>query len=189
MSQRENLLEGAKQCLREKGFAATTARDIAAASGANLASIGYHFGSKDALMSMAAIEAVTDWGDAVTEVAMETQNLHTADQRLSAFLSSLLSRIPDARPLLAGLIESYSRAQFDEDIRAALAASAKDGHRLLAAVVLNVPYDAISEEQASTTGTSYYALVAGLVLQSLVTPQQVPAPDAILDALALVRSR
>src|SRR6185437_10410782 len=50
MGNREDLLEGAKRCLLEKGYRATTARDIAAASGVSLAAIGYHFGSKEALM-------------------------------------------------------------------------------------------------------------------------------------------
>lgn len=49
MGHREDLLEGAKRCLLEKGYARTTARDIGAASGTNLASIGYHYGSKEAL--------------------------------------------------------------------------------------------------------------------------------------------
>src|SRR5687767_6688051 len=53
ISHREDLIEGAIKCLRTKGYARTTARDIAAASGAGLASIGYHFGSKDALLAKA----------------------------------------------------------------------------------------------------------------------------------------
>lgn len=44
----------------------TTARDIVKASGANLASIGYHYGSKDALLTQAFIELISDWGDAFT---------------------------------------------------------------------------------------------------------------------------
>src|SRR5436190_13708892 len=52
-SHREQLLEGAIECLRTKGYARTTARDIAAAADANLASIGYHFGSKEALLDEA----------------------------------------------------------------------------------------------------------------------------------------
>lgn len=53
MGHREDLLEGAKRCLLEKGFVRTTARDIVKESGANLASIGYHYGSKDALLAQA----------------------------------------------------------------------------------------------------------------------------------------
>ncbi len=60
-SHREQLLEGAIECLRTKGYARTTARDIAAASGANLASIGYHFGSKEGLYAAVIEAAVGDW--------------------------------------------------------------------------------------------------------------------------------
>src|SRR5690606_38768776 len=51
MGQRQDLLAGAKRCIAEKGYSRTTARDIPAASGANLAAIGYHFGSKEALLN------------------------------------------------------------------------------------------------------------------------------------------
>lgn len=67
MGHREDLLEGAKRCLLEKGYARTTARDIVAASGANLASIGYHYGSKEALLNEAFIAVTEQWGDRVTE--------------------------------------------------------------------------------------------------------------------------
>ena len=63
MGNREDLIAGAKRCLVEKGYAATTARDIAAASGVSLAAIGYHFGSKDALMNQAVYESVGDWAE------------------------------------------------------------------------------------------------------------------------------
>src|SRR5262252_2857415 len=62
MGNREALLAGAKRCLIEKGYAATTARDIAAASGVSLAAIGYHFGSKDALLNQAVFESIGEWG-------------------------------------------------------------------------------------------------------------------------------
>ena len=61
MGHKEDLLAGAKRCLYEKGFAHTTARDIVDASGTNLASIGYHYGSKNALMLAAMASATEDW--------------------------------------------------------------------------------------------------------------------------------
>lgn len=63
MGHREDLLDGAKRCLLEKGFARTTARDIVAASGTNLASIGYHYGSKEALLIAAYVQAIEEWGE------------------------------------------------------------------------------------------------------------------------------
>src|SRR6202453_5481532 len=62
MSHREDLLAGAVQCLREKGYARTTARDIVKASGTNLASIGYHYGSTEALLNAAVVRAMEDFG-------------------------------------------------------------------------------------------------------------------------------
>lgn len=49
-NRRHALLEAAAQLFRRKGFAATTTRDIAAASGMQSGSPFYHFKSKDALL-------------------------------------------------------------------------------------------------------------------------------------------
>ena len=57
MGHKDDLLDGAKRCLYEKGYARTTARDIVAASGTNLASIGYHYGSKENLLNAALMSA------------------------------------------------------------------------------------------------------------------------------------
>jgi AcrR family transcriptional regulator len=53
MGHREDLLAGAARCLRRKGYARITARDIVAASGTNLASIGCHYGSSQTLLNAA----------------------------------------------------------------------------------------------------------------------------------------
>ena len=63
MSHKEDLLAGAVACLREKGYAHTTARDIVAASGTNLASIGYHYGSTKALLNAAVLAAMDEFGE------------------------------------------------------------------------------------------------------------------------------
>ena len=85
MGNREALLAGAKRCLIEKGYARTTARDIAAASGVSLAAIGYHFGSKDALMNQAIYEFVGEWGEEVeralsAEGALDAEPLKRFEQ-------------------------------------------------------------------------------------------------------------
>ena len=56
MGNREDLLRGAKRCIVELGYARTTARDIADAAGTSLAAIGYHFGSKQNLVTTAMTE-------------------------------------------------------------------------------------------------------------------------------------
>lgn len=61
MSNRDDLLDGARSCLYEKGYARTTARDIATAAGVSLAAIGYHFGSKEALLHAALRRETETW--------------------------------------------------------------------------------------------------------------------------------
>ncbi len=51
MGNRDDLLDGAVRCLRDKGWARSTVRDIAAAAGVSHAAIGYHFGSREALLT------------------------------------------------------------------------------------------------------------------------------------------
>ena len=67
MSHKEDLLAGAVACLREKGYAHTTARDIVAASGTNLASIGYHYGSTKALLNAAVLQALEEFGEQMAQ--------------------------------------------------------------------------------------------------------------------------
>ena len=62
MGNREDLLAGALACLKTKGWAATTVRDIAAAAGVNHAAIGYHFGSREAQLIEAITQAMDEWG-------------------------------------------------------------------------------------------------------------------------------
>jgi AcrR family transcriptional regulator len=62
MGNREDLLAGALECLKTKGWTRTTVRDIAAAAGVNHAAIGYHFGSREALLIEAFTQAIEAWG-------------------------------------------------------------------------------------------------------------------------------
>jgi AcrR family transcriptional regulator len=55
---RDDLLRATRACVRDKGLAATTSRDITRAAGANLAAITYHFGSKDDLVAAALFEEI-----------------------------------------------------------------------------------------------------------------------------------
>jgi AcrR family transcriptional regulator len=50
---RAQLLEAARVCVRQRGLAGATSRQITHAAGANLAAITYHFGSKDTLIAEA----------------------------------------------------------------------------------------------------------------------------------------
>lgn len=48
---RERILDVAERLFGERGFAATSLRDITTGAGVNVASVNYHFGSKEALLA------------------------------------------------------------------------------------------------------------------------------------------
>lgn len=60
------IMEGAEELISEKGFNATTVRDIADKAGVNLAMISYYFGSKDKLL-----EAIFDRRGDHTKLMLE----------------------------------------------------------------------------------------------------------------------
>jgi len=60
----------ARRLLETNGYARITARDLVAESDTNLASIGYHFGSKDGLLNAAIANAFQEWTDQLAAIAM-----------------------------------------------------------------------------------------------------------------------
>lgn len=119
-SNRMQLIEGALRCLERLPPERLTARAIAAESGANLASISYHFGSKDALVTEAAIEGLDRWltdldrrlGE-VAELAPQSR-LRRASEVLE---HSRREHLGLARNYLAAVV----KAQHDDRIRELLA--------------------------------------------------------------------
>lgn len=182
VGQREALLAGAKQCLAERGYAHTTARDIVAVSGANLAAIGYHFGSKDALLNAAVIETFREWGDATAE-ALTVDPAGTPAQRLEQFLEGLLSHSPEKRGILVASVQAYAQAEFSPEVRDQLVEIYAESRRDLAALVLGVPREDVSDDDAHSVGSFALALINGLMLQWMLDPAATPTAAELARAL------
>ncbi|MET9780157.1 TetR/AcrR family transcriptional regulator [Nocardiopsis alba] len=185
MSQREDLLAGAKRCLAEKGYGKTTARDIAAASGAHLASIGYHFGSKDRLMNTAVLEATSEWGDVLTRLVRESSSAAAPEERIRAVLTSLFEAVPAHRDLMVSSVQAFAQVQFDDEMRAALADGIEGAREELAALLLGVAPEELDADTVAGLGSMLYNIVTGYVLQYLVSPEHMPTVD---QAVAGIRA-
>lgn len=181
MSQREDLIRGARQCIAEKGYARTTARDITAASGANLASIGYYFGSKDALLNAAVLETFDDWGDAVEEAMIDIPE-DAPLTRLESFLEIFAASLPSRRDTLAGSVQAMAQADHSEDIRRQIATSHADGVRSLAALVLNVSSEDVADEDLAM-GSLALALLNGFALTWYISPDTAPSATDLAATL------
>ncbi|AJT64216.1 TetR/AcrR family transcriptional regulator [Streptomyces chattanoogensis] len=186
MGHREDLLEGAKRCLLEKGYARTTARDIVAASGANLASIGYHYGSKDALMRQAVIASSEEWGAGVGEVPAAADGTADPLERFAAVWDQVLGRIGSEREFIAAQVEVLGLLPRDAGLREAIGEVLPEGNEGLVAIFEGVPDTEVDAESARVVGSFYQALLTGLMVQSLIRPEALPSGRDLAEALRRV---
>src|SRR5690606_18848923 len=114
---RADLLEGAKRCLYEKGYARTTARDIVAASGTNLASIGYHFGSKEALLNAALIEALEEMSAELSDIGVRLVPRLSAWEQVADAWARSSGEFERFRLLLGSQLEAWAQAEHSPELR------------------------------------------------------------------------
>lgn len=190
MGNREDLLAGAKRCLMEKGYARTTARDIAAASGVSLAAIGYHFGSKDALMNQAVFDTVGEWGE-------ELQLALTADggadaaplQRFELIMQQTLAAFggPNA-DLWRAQLELVPLAQHNEQLHGFLAGVQDFAASGLAELFLGISPDQ-DPAAARAAGAVLHSFFVGLMAKYFINPSAAPTARELAEGMRIVAQR
>jgi AcrR family transcriptional regulator len=186
MGHREDLLAGARRCLEERGYARTTARDLVAASGTNLASIGYHFGSKEALLNEAIAASFQEWAERVRALAIaavpDSGAAGDPVRLLVASWGAMLSSFAEYRGLSVAFIEALAQAERQPELRAQLAATYRRSRAQVAQMIteaLGVP----DQRRASTLAAFQIALCDGLLVQWLLDPDATPSAPQLVDAL------
>jgi AcrR family transcriptional regulator len=185
--QRAALLEGAIECIQNKGYTRTTARDIVAAAGSHLPSINYYYGSKDALMDEALVESAHRWLVLLTSVAAETSSRDPWEW-LEAVGTQLLRASDENRPLLVAFLEARAQAERSEELRRRLAQEIED-YRLaiirLAEPLL--PPEATADASVPEGfATLLLALAEGLMTMRLLDPERSPAWEDVLRSAQLL---
>jgi len=187
MGNREALLAGAKRCLIEKGYARTTARDIAAASGVSLAAIGYHFGSKDALMNQAIYEFVGEWADEVqralgAEGALDAEPVRRFESVMERTIESFEG---PGRGLWAAQLELLGPMEHSEELRTFLAGVQRDAADGLAELLLGID-PSQDPEAARKAGSVLHALFIGIVVKWFMDPKQALSARELTEGLHIV---
>jgi AcrR family transcriptional regulator len=179
---RERLLEAAIGCLQEKGYARTTSRDLVAASGTNLASIGYHFGSKENLLNVAVSEAFRRWLKPLVALAAEPGPA-TPLERLQRSIDGVMETLEANRPLVAAALEAWAQVPRSEHLRAELAATYDDFHRTIALTTREAFAEVgAAEVDADTLAALIIALFDGLLVQWQLAPERTPSAAQITRA-------
>jgi AcrR family transcriptional regulator len=180
---RAALLEGAIECIQEKGYSRTTARDIVAAAGSHLPSINYYFGSKDVLMDEALIESARRWFVLLTEVAAKTSSRDPWGW-LRAVGAELLETADANRRLLVAFLEARAQAERSGELRDRLAQEIEAFRQALIGLAEPLlPPEVVSDSGvAEGFATLLVALSDGLMTMRLLDPNKGPAWDDVLRA-------
>jgi len=185
MSHREDLLAGAVRCLREKGYAHTTARDIVAASGTNLASIGYHYGSTKALLNAAVLQALDEFGAQMAQaIGTDAAAGVTPAERLERLWTRVIDSFQTSREVWLATFDIFTVAQRDPEVRAAVADGLEDARAFWAQALYGV--DPADLQQARAVGSLHQALVSGVLVQWLIDPDRAPSPAGLAAAMATI---
>ncbi|MFJ4717169.1 TetR/AcrR family transcriptional regulator [Streptomyces sp. NPDC088785] len=181
MGHREDLLEGAKRCLLEKGFARTTARDIVRESGANLASIGYHYGSKDALLAQAYValaEGVSDaWGE-----PGELPGANGSLERIRAVVAGVTESLGRPGSLWHLSMELIVMGDKMPALREQMSAAQREAGRGFIGMVMGEEPPA-DDPSVDTLGKFFSVLVIGLVAQHTFDPGFSPSAEELTEGL------
>ena len=186
MGHREALLDGARRCLLERGYARTTARDVVAASHTNLASISYHFGSKEALLNEALQQCIDEYLEQITRIVFADPGA-TPLQRVRASWQALVSTLEQCRPLRVAFVEALVQAERMPQLRAQLA-ECYERTRSAVADMVRASVEGLSDPTARQVASFLIAVYHGLQTQWLLDPQRAPSPDELMTALELALS-
>ncbi|GAA3962785.1 TetR/AcrR family transcriptional regulator [Actinomadura viridis] len=185
MGQRERLMAAAKRCLEEKGYARTTSRDLASAADANVASINYHYGSKEELLTAALLETVDGWAEKVVGAPApspsDPADPPAAGERLPRVWSEMIESFATDRAMIVATVEALAQAERLPQVGAQIAAAYERARASLAGDLHGAePWD---ERTARALASVHMALIAGLSLQWLVDTENAPSADDVLLGL------
>ncbi|RBM08421.1 TetR/AcrR family transcriptional regulator [Streptomyces sp. PT12] len=185
MGHREDLLVGAKRCLYEKGYARTTARDIVEASGANLASIGYHYGTKEALLNAAIMEALEEWAQELKGALADGGDLpEDPIVRFEQAWTRVIELFERHRPVWAAQFDAISQLDHVPEVRAFFVEAQQQARKGLVGLLLG---DAdLPPHTEVAVGQFYHALLSGVMTQWIIDPEHAPTGESLAEALRTV---
>jgi AcrR family transcriptional regulator len=118
---RERLLEAAEALFCDKGFSATSVRDLAAKAGCNIASVNYYFGGKEQLYKELWRQYLVRMRDVrlsgIDKVMSESGGKPSLEELLKAFAYAFLGPFLD-EPRASRLMKLMAREMLDQHLPA-----------------------------------------------------------------------
>ncbi|MDQ2835857.1 MAG: TetR family transcriptional regulator C-terminal domain-containing protein [Actinomycetota bacterium] len=175
MGHREQLLQAARRMLETKGYAHTTTRDLVAESNTNLASIGYHFGSKAGLLNAAIATVFQEWTDQLAAIAMAEPGVVPLERARITWVA-VLDSFAGKRAFLLSYVEALAQAERSPELREQVAGQYRRCRAQIAELVARsfVGEISASDPRSSAIASFVIAVCDGLALQFLLDPDGLP---------------
>lgn len=181
MGNREDLLEAAVTCLRERGYGGTRARELASTAGVSLGAIRYHFGSMEGLLNEAIAEISRRWIAGFEQSLSRAAPAGSTDV-VQAATEALYEIFEANRLILVGFTEAFAHAQRSAAARAQLAGYYEDFRRLTATgIAAGLGY---VPTESDALASLVIAVIDGLMVQWLLDPTRRLGADALRNAVA-----
>jgi AcrR family transcriptional regulator len=145
-----------------------TARVLAAESGANLASIGYHFGSKDALLTAAVVEGLDRWLLHIAERLAELPRQHDHSAVIRQAVDVVNQTRHEHESVARAFVASLARGHHDPEVAQRLTSGFMRTRPRVAELL-----DLGSDSTGTDAGAVMHALFTGLLVQSLLSEELV----------------
>jgi len=180
---RTRLLEAAKTLLREREYANITARDLVAASNTNLGSIGYHFGSKEALLNEAIGLALEDWAEAIGS-ATRGDTSAGLPALMANSLRVVLDEYDSIRPYHQAFIEALARSARSPELREQLAAHYRRQRDRVAGWIADSLGDTLEPHEARDLASLMISTADGMLVQAFIDADDTPTGRELATATA-----
>ncbi len=173
---RSDLLAASREVILERGLASATAREVTGRAHANLASIGYHFGSKDELLAQALVAEVEDLVQPVLAALGSEQEPASRATDAVALLNDLFTTVQQRVP---ALMAALAMAPHNPAVRTRLADLVDDVRGRLAR---DIEGQVVAGQLASwvepfAMASLIVAVVQGVVVSAALDPEPSPGAD------------
>lgn len=185
---RERLLRTAWIVVRDEGLDAATSRRITDQAAANLQSVTYHFGSKDALLGEALVAQLRAWSEPLAEAVRSAPEDPDRDATVAATVASTLVRFAeqgdDVRAILRALLSDRPLP----GVRDAFARWLADFRAVVATSMTTQQNAGLIPDDTDVRALAgvFTALGLGLIAQSDLDPDAAPTPDLVAQFLRLL---
>lgn len=158
-----------------------------AASDTNLGSIGYHFGSKDALLDLALHQAQAEYVEKVLAVATAARGSAGGLDGVKASWIEMVAAFGEMRELTIAFFEALVQGERSPELRERLAATSR---QMREAVRRSLDRADVGDPARRDAIASFMMAVCdGIMVQWLLDPDAVPDGEELFEAARSVFAR